>query len=235
MKIDRTLFLVLTGSLAGAGCEVYVNEHPKPPPAAPAAATPVKPAVVARQQPPAPPAPPSKVVPLRRLAGGGAAPTPSGGGTTPPAPSTCLDTGAATIPDCGAMQAADSSCAPFPFPQQKCSAYKTYFDPKVAAVAVSCMTALNGKQVCDGSQSYNCGKAALVQACPDSTLAQLCAIAATSCKSTASDCTALLSGLNDQGKDQVAQCIAQGCSAGLYSCIEGLTSSAAGASKGTRH
>jgi hypothetical protein len=120
------------------------------------------------------------------------------------------------------MKAPDTSCAPFPFPQQRCATYKSNFAPKVAASAVSCMAALSSKQVCDGSQAYNCGKAALAQACPDPTVGQLCAIAATSCKSTAADCTALLSGLNDQGKQQVAQCVAQGCQAGLYSCIEGL-------------
>jgi hypothetical protein len=126
------------------------------------------------------------------------------------------------------MKAPDSSCAPFPFPQQKCAAYKAYFDAKVAAAAVNCEVALTSQQVCDATQTYNCGKAALAQACPDPGVAQLCQIAATACKATASDCTALISGLNAQGQQTIAQCVAQGCQAGLYSCIEGLTAPGVG-------
>jgi hypothetical protein len=99
--------------------------------------------------------------------------------------------------------------------------------PKVSAAAVACMTGLSSKQACDASQSDDCAKAALAQACPDSTVAQLCAVALTACKTSAGDCTSMLSGLNDQGKQQVAQCVAQGCSAGLYACIQGLTTTSA--------
>jgi hypothetical protein len=93
------------------------------------------------------------------------------------------------------------------------------------------MTALSSKQVCDATNAYGCGKTALMQACPDSTLGQLCSIAASSCKSTAAECTSLLSGLNEQGREKVAQCVAQGCTAGLYSCVEGLTAAAPAAIK----
>jgi hypothetical protein len=93
------------------------------------------------------------------------------------------------------------------------------------------MNALSSKQVCDATNASACGKAALAQACPDPELGQLCQIAATSCKSTPAECTSLLSGLNDQGKQQVAQCVSQGCQAGLYSCVEGLTSSTEGAKR----
>jgi hypothetical protein len=232
MKVDRSLFLVLTGTLAGA-CHIYVDEPPPqtaatpPPPTAnqspPSTAVPPpppqpQPGSPAQPQTPAPlpqtPSPPQRTIPIHLH--GGSSPAPAPGQTA------CLDANASTVPDCAAMKAPDPSCAPFPFPQQRCATYKSYFDPKVAAVAVSCMNALSSKQVCDGSQTYNCGKAALAQACPDSTVGQLCAIAATSCKSTPAECTSLLSGLNDQGKQQVAQCVAQGCTGGLYSCIEGL-------------
>jgi hypothetical protein len=101
----------------------------------------------------------------------------------------------------------------------------------VAAAAVSCLASLSSKQVCDATQTYGCGKAALAQACADPEVTQLCGIAATSCKSSPADCTALLSGLNDQGKEQVAACVAKGCQAGLYSCVEGLTSSTEGTLK----
>ena len=106
--------------------------------------------------------------------------------------------------------------------KQRCNAYKAYFTPKVAATAVTCMTALSSKQECDATQSDNCAKAALAQACPDSSVAQLCSIAAAPCKTNPGDCTTMISGLNDAAKQQVAQCVATGCSAGLYACIQGL-------------
>jgi hypothetical protein len=229
MKLDRSLFLVLTGTLAGA-CQIYVDDPaPKtaaqPPPGAPtpppAAAQPGAPPPAA----PAPPAPPRKVAVEVHTAPahGGAAPAPT------PAPAACLDANATTVPDCAGMKAPDTTCAPFPFPSQRCAAYKAYFSAKVAASAVSCMNGLSSKQVCDATFAYNCGKTALAQACPDPQVGQLCAIAATSCKSTPAECTSLLSGLNDQGKQQVAQCVSQGCQFGLYSCIEGLSSTTGGA------
>jgi hypothetical protein len=125
------------------------------------------------------------------------------------------------------MQPLDPTCAPSKTAQMKCAAYKTYFTPRVGAAAVACMIALSSKQACDALQTDNCGKSALVQACPDASVAQLCAVAASSCKSAAAECTSMLSGLNDQGKQLVAQCVAQGCTAGLYGCIQGLASSSA--------
>jgi hypothetical protein len=228
MKVDRSLFLLLTGVLAG-GCHIYVDEpgprtaNAPPPPPSPNQATPPTPPAPAPPPPqPGAPAQPQQrvtnVIPVHLGHSGG---TPASGGTTPPA-GACLDANATAVPDCGTMKAPDSTCTPFPFPQQKCTAYKTYFVPKVAAQAISCMTSLSSKQVCDATQTYGCGKAALAQACPDPAVGQLCTIAAGACKSTPADCASLISGLNDQGKQQVAQCIAQGCQAGLYSCVEGL-------------
>jgi hypothetical protein len=139
----------------------------------------------------------------------------------------CLDTGAGTIPECGNLKL-EAGCPIRSFVLQKCNTYREILDPSVATVAVDCLGRMSSKQLCDASNTYNCGKQALSEACPDSELAQLCSIAATSCKTSATDCTALLSGLNDGAKQQVARCIATGCHAGLYSCVEGLTSSTDG-------
>jgi hypothetical protein len=210
MKIDRSvvaLMVAVAGSLAVlASCHVYVDEPPKPPPPPPAA----------RQAAPAAPKE-VKVVPMH-LHGPGVAP--SGGAVAPPA-AACLDTGATTVGDCGAMQAS-TACPAAPTPQQKCNAFKTYFAPKVAAAAVSCVTALTSAQLCDPTQVAACGRAALAQACPAPVVAQLCQIAAAPCKTTATDCSAVISGLDDQGQQAIAQCVAQGCTAGLSACIDGL-------------
>ena len=165
-----------------------------------------------------------KVAPMH-LHGPGAAP--AGGGTVAPA-AACLDTGAATAGDCAAMQPA-TACPAAPTPLQKCNAYKTYFAPKVAAAAVSCLTALSSAQVCDPTQVSACGRGALAQACPAPGVAQLCQIAAGPCKTSAADCTAVISGLDEQGQQAIAQCVAQGCAAGLSACIDGLASSTAAA------
>jgi hypothetical protein len=135
----------------------------------------------------------------------------------------CLDASIVRVPECSNLKIA-SSCAIRSFVIQKCNTYRDAFDPSVAAVAVDCMDRLSSRQLCDATNTYDCGKQALSEACPDTELAQLCAVAATSCSTTASDCTALLSGLNDSAKQQVARCISTGCHAGLYSCVEGLTS-----------
>jgi hypothetical protein len=221
MKIDRSALLLVAsaGMLAGlAACEVIVDKPP---------ASPTK--TVAPPPPPAAQAAPAqpkevKVVPMH-LHGSG--PAPAGGGTVAPA-AACLDTGAATVGDCAAMQAS-TACPAAPTPLQKCNAFKTYFAPKVAAAAVSCLTALSSTQVCDPTQISACGHSALAQACPAPGVAQLCQIAAGPCKTSATDCTTVISGLDDQGQQAVAQCVAQGCAAGLSGCIDGLAGSTAAA------
>jgi hypothetical protein len=120
------------------------------------------------------------------------------------------------------MVAPDRSCAPFPQAQQRCRVYEANFDPKVGAAAAYCMTLLAAKDVCDLTQATACAQSALAQACPDSSVVQLCQIAAGPCKTTEADCSALLSGLNEGGQQGVAQCVAKGCNGGLSACIDAL-------------
>jgi hypothetical protein len=108
------------------------------------------------------------------------------------------------------------------YAQQKCAAYKEYFDPKVATSALTCMGSL-GAGVCDNAAMNTCGRNALTKACADSSLGPLCDVAATSCKASQADCSSLLSGLNDDGKEKVASCIAKGCAGGLSACVDSLT------------
>ena len=226
MKIERSLFVL---AVAAAGpllvlpaCRIVMDEPAKGP--APAPPPPPGQAVA----PAAPGAP--KVVNVAPMHLHGAGVAPASGGTTPPPPAAaCLDTGAVAVGDCAAMQAS-TACPAAPTPVQKCNAYKAYFAPKVAAAAVSCLTALTSAQVCDPTQFAACGRAALAQACPAPGVAQLCQIAAGPCKTTATDCTAVISGLDDQGQTAIAQCVAQGCGAGLSACIDGMTSSSAAVS-----
>lgn len=238
MKIDRTAFLVLTAAIATAGCEVIV-EHPEaktpgqptpPPPKPPAphvaqnnaTPTPAKPVTPTPQRPrviltPAHVNPPPTPTPTPT-------PTPP---TPTPAPAACLDSSTTAAVTCA------TTCSSNPFMAQRCAVYAADFDAKVGATAIACMNGLTGAKACDSQAAYDCGKAALGQACSDSTVAALCQIASTPCKVAQNDCVTMLSGLNAAGQDAVASCVAKGCSAGagLYSCIEGLTSS----TEGVRH
>jgi hypothetical protein len=229
MKIARFAHLVplavltvLTGAAATGGCHIYVDEPAKTAPPPPTSAP------VAQQAAPAAPSQPAKVVPMHLHT------NPTAPGTTPVTPSApaagCLDSTAATVADCATLSN-PVGCTMTPGIQQRCNAYKAYFSPKVAAAAVSCLASLSGTQACDATHAAACGRTALAQSCPAPAIAQLCQIAATSCKTTAADCTSSLSGLNDQGQQAVAQCVAQGCTAGLSACIDGLGASAAVAAK----
>jgi hypothetical protein len=232
MTMNRFAFVVVTASV-GAACEVYVGS--KTPQNATGAQPPGTATATAAATAAASPAPPPlKPTSLHFGQGGAANPAPPAApsGTAAPAPApvtdgrSCLDTGATSVGDCAAMQAPDPSCSPSATSQQKCNTYKTYFDAKVAAAAISCVAGLTGKLACDPLQTSNCAKSALAQACPDPSVAQLCQIAASSCKTTATDCTSMLSGLNPQGQQAVAMCVAKGCQTGLYACIDGLGAAA---------
>jgi hypothetical protein len=149
-------------------------------------------------------------------------PTPT---ATPPSPVSegCIDSATMAVPDCSGLHI-PPACGIRSFLLQRCETYRAYMDPKVATVAIQCMEGLPARQQCDAASAYDCGKQALSESCADTELAPMCSIAASSCKTTANDCAALLSGLNDTGKQQVAKCIGRGCQSGLYSCVEGLSS-----------
>ncbi len=234
MKIDRTRFLVLTSALAAAACVVVDHKPvpPPPPPPPPPAHAAAAPAHIVFHEPPhgATPAPAPGTHPVivfhqPQPLGTPTAPPAPGPTPPPPAPtptptSVCLDSSTSAVPACAV------SCPSNPFMAQRCATYTANFDSKVATSAVTCMNGLTGAAACDSSQAYGCGKTALSQACPDpNTVSQLCQIASGPCKVAANDCTTMISGLSPAGQDAVAQCIAKGCSAGLYSCIEGLSPS----------
>ncbi len=192
----------------------------RPPPPNLGDATIPGPTVEAGVSPPiaVPPAPTAESLPPRVVVPPATPPAP-----VPPSPASegCLDTASMPVPECSSLPL-DASCGTRSFVLQRCQTYRTYMDAKVATVAISCMQGMSSRQLCGGTAAYDCGKHALAEACPDTELAQMCSIAAASCHTSASDCTALLSGLNEAGKQSVARCIASGCHAGLYSCVEGL-------------
>jgi hypothetical protein len=126
------------------------------------------------------------------------------------------------VPDCSTIVAPSGNCPVFSAVAAKCAAFKNDFNAKVAAAAITCLSSSPAVQLCDASRPSNCAQAALAQSCPDPAVAQLCGIAAAPCKVTAAACASILSGLNSQGQQQIAQCVATGCGAGLQGCVDAL-------------
>jgi hypothetical protein len=222
MKMDRSLFLLITGALAGTGACVIKEVEPAPatpPTATAAAATPATAAPAATT----PAMPPGKQVghnlkTVRGVTNLGTTPAPTPTPTPTPTPATaCLDTGTATAGDCTTM--VDKSCS---WAAKRCASYNQYLNPKVAAQAVSCTVAATN--ACGGQAAVGCGQTAMAASCSDPNAATACAQLAPLCGTTADVCTPILSSLNAAGKQQaLSYCSAEGgagCkSAGLSACV----------------
>jgi len=223
MKIERSLFLALTGVLSGsAACVIYTHDPANDPTsAAPTSTIPPGATAVPPTQPTAvaPSVPKHEVASGVRGHRGGVTPQTDGGAAPPTPPAgQCLDNSAATAGDCTKLTGPSAEgCVAA---QGKCGAYNAYFRPKVAAQAYSCMQ--SAQNLCTSTAANDCGKSALQQACPDPNVATICQAYAGLCKTDANTCSSIVSGLNDQGRQKLAQCVTAGCSAGLYSCVEGL-------------
>jgi hypothetical protein len=117
------------------------------------------------------------------------------------------------------------SCKGFPFPREKCEAYRTFMKPQVAQRALACLSKLSDKQVCDACTAYRCGDQALKTSCPDSTVDTMCMSMIRQCTSVSmSDCRTYLWGLNAAGRSKMMKCVTSksGCGFGIYSCSEGV-------------
>jgi hypothetical protein len=145
-------------------------------------------------------------------------PSPAAPGAGAP---TCFDATASSTDDCAAL-GAGTSCAASS--QTRCTSYRRYLEPKIASAAYACIHALPQAQACDTAAADQCAKAALGRACADSEVTDLCDIAATPCQTTPQACSALLSGLSDDGKERAARCVGRGCTGGLDACIAELAS-----------
>lgn len=227
MKMDRSLFLLLTGTLAasGAACVLKVNEPDTP--ANPAGSAVAAGGSAAPGATAAPTGDPNArpvgrgLKNVRGIGGLDTPPTPPpaavDGGAAPAPASACLDTGAATAGDCSTM--ADKTCS---WAAKRCSAYAQYLQPKVAAQAVACTIA--AKDACSAQAAVGCGSTAMAASCSDPNATTACAQLAASCGTTAAACAPLVSSLNAAGRQQaLTYCSAEGgaaCkSAGLAACI----------------
>jgi hypothetical protein len=117
----------------------------------------------------------------------------------------------------------DKSCAPFPFVNSACSDAITYYKPRVAERAVSCIRSRSPMQLCDAMSVYDCKDVALRGACRDTTTVPDCQVIVASCpKTKMNECIGYLSGMNGLGRSEMVKCMKSDCTYGLYSCAEGL-------------
>ena len=88
--------------------------------------------------------------------------------------------------------------------------------------AVACIVGQTRNQARDGCRNYQGGDEALGGACLDAAADVPCRAIAKSCKTSLDECRGLLSGMNAAGRAKMSACAAQGCSYGLWSCVESL-------------
>ncbi len=120
-----------------------------------------------------------------------------------------------------------SSCGFQAFVQATCDMTWKNMKPSISNVARNCMLELSHTELCDDTtNTYACIDQALHDACPDPEVVPLCAnvLATTSCASrtgvTAETCELYLSGLTQNGRDEMVSCLESDCD--FYSCAEGL-------------
>jgi hypothetical protein len=246
LRIDRASFLTLTFGMAGVACNAgaspvvaNVVDIPQQPPQpgdagapAPIASADAASSSALRARPEAPVAPEDdddadvgsstteggvmRLLPLSNAQGCGWV-DPK---TISAPPAACRDDrGAAGT--CGVMK----TCSGFPFPREKCEAYRKLFKPRVAQTALDCLAKLSDKQTCDACNAYRCGDLALKSACPDASVDAGCVQIVAKCSAVSmSECRTYMAGLNATGRAKMVSCLTgrTGCGFGIYSCAEGL-------------
>jgi hypothetical protein len=157
--------------------------------------------------------------------GGGGAPWLAGaGGQGGEGGAECNDSRASEL-TCDDL--ATSSCGIKDFLDAECAMTWKNMKPSISNVARNCMLELTQSELCDdATNTYHCVDQALHDACPDDAVVPICAdvLATTSCSTatgvTAELCQMYLSGLTQNGRDQMVSCLASECD--FYSCAESL-------------
>ena len=237
MKIDKTLFIMLTSSLAG--CVIHAGTGPDTPvatnaPPAPAANPAATPAVA-----PAPASASGKLIfggrhraALQRPAGDPAV-APAVPGLVPAAPATPATPGIPAPTDEGgacvnsATTAAAATCKKFATDancakaQQMCTAFNAYYKPVAASAGVTTISSSPADCANAAAEGHRAANSANL--CADSKVTQACAALAVQCKTTPDACAKELAQLNDAGLQKVASCAAaNSCGAGLHGCVNQL-------------
>lgn len=239
MKIDRALFLVLTGSITAAACggNEPLPMHPDNP------STDVTLVGLDASAPIAP------IAPSEPPDAGMAAPPPDAAPPTPPAPPkptaigndedacginpakkfdpnrhNCNDNAAAAF-NCKSLTAPQKEGCDSQYVQRECDGKLTgKLKPKVAAAAWVCMVRKNGPKLCEQCAEEKCVWEAMMGACPDPTADADCAAIANTCTGVDKvKCSSYLSGLTPGARAKAVECVKKDCSSGFYECATNVS------------
>jgi hypothetical protein len=188
MKIDRTLFLALCGTIAsGAACKQTATTTTVP------------------------------ILDIGSIASATATPAPIVEATPSEVAAKCDDSIAGDGPSCEALQTEDSSCAPFEFPHMQCSGFAPLLKPRLASAFIACLARLSPQELCDATNTYKCKKDVVHMACKDSSAADYCAAENPGIEGEdRARCIENAAGLNAEGRHRLGGCHEEyGCIEGL--------------------
>ena len=212
MRIDPGTFFVLVGTLAAGGVAGYAAGAKRMEPALDRALG---------RPPEAPPAPPAPPPPPVVDAGAAAAPPVVDAG--PPEPA--CDDSVGTVGECPppGFPTVEGGCGSYA--HTRCGEFKRAMKPRVAAAAVECLNKLKPQERCDANRVNLCGHLALMNACPEKTTLSECDTVTAACgpspiAPSSAECRQTFSGLNDQGRKDLALCMRTHCfDKGLLGCV----------------
>ncbi len=239
MKIDRSIFLVLTGTLAAVACSSKPASSPaaytspdadpafpsmkKTVAAAPttATATPTPPPTADTPRPAPPPSPPKRD--SKTIANNTEEDTACGHTNKRfnASKAGCNDAVGAPL-NCKALGVgfpAKEGCQRGDDLVGLCDGYKRAFKPRIAAQAFGCIARVPAAQKCDSCNTQACGYDALMDACPDPTADADCEEIGKRCEALDTGrCRAFLSGMSVQGRLAMKTCMMSDCHTGLFDC-----------------
>ncbi len=104
--------------------------------------------------------------------------------------------------------------------QRRCNVYSRFFKPRLAHEAGECLKKATGK-ACDGCKFFRCGHESLMTACIDHNADYECSVIDSQCADVSKNrCLSYLSGMNQQGRDAMVECLKKDCSRGFLRCLE---------------
>jgi hypothetical protein len=106
--------------------------------------------------------------------------------------------------------------------QRRCNVYSRYFKPRLAHEAGECLKKATGK-ACDGCKFFRCGHESLMTACVDHSADYDCGVINSLCADVSKNrCLSYLSGMNQQGRDAMVECLKKDCTRGFLRCLESV-------------
>jgi hypothetical protein len=157
------------------------------------------------------------------LDAGADADTPDGPDASGDAGGTPCDDSTDVVVDCDGVEGNQCS-EQESFLSFECEMFAFTMKPATMNAARNCMIALDPPELCAEANTYSCMVDALASSCPDPEADDECTAIVSVCDDPPlafSECTSTLSGMTQDGRDQIVACMTNACD--LNACVEGLT------------